>query len=266
MSSYLVAMMVGDFACVSGGADNIPIRVCSIPENKEYLGYALTSAEHILHFYDNYYAIPYPFKKLDIIAFPDFSAGAMENTAAITYRESLLVLDDKNASVDQRKTVVDVLAHEMAHQWFGDLVTMQWWNDIWLNEGFATWMSAKPGEAWHPEWGRDLDEIQETIGALGTDSVASIRPIHADASTPGEIAALFDGVAYGKAGSVLRMIEAYVGPEDFRKGVNNYLAAHAYGNATAKDFWNQMAATSEKPVDESWRASRSSREHRWLRW
>ena len=249
MSSYLVAMMVGDFACIQGGADGIPIRVCAVPEKKDLLSYALLSAENILKFYDTYYQIKYPYQKLDIIAFPDFSAGAMENTAAITYRETLLTIDDKNASVDAHQAVVGVLAHEMAHMWFGDLVTMKWWDDIWLNEGFATWMSFKPIESWKPEWHSERNEIQETGGSLSTDSIASVRAIRAKAETPAEIGTLFDGIAYGKAASVLRMVEAYVGPEVFQKGANAYLEKHAYGNATAEDFWNQMAATSEKPVD-----------------
>jgi aminopeptidase N len=249
MSSYLVAMMVGDFACITGGADGIPIRICAVPEKKDLLSYALLSAENILKFYDAYFQTKYPFQKLDIIAFPDFSAGAMENIAAITYRETLLTIDDKNASVDAHQAVAGVLAHEMAHMWFGDLVTMKWWDDIWLNEGFATWMSYKPIEAWKPEWHEERNEIQETGGSLSTDSIASVRAVRARAETPAEIATLFDGIAYGKAASVLRMVEAYVGPEVFEKGANAYLEKHAYANATAEDFWNQMAATSEKPVD-----------------
>jgi puromycin-sensitive aminopeptidase len=249
MSTYLVAMMVGDFQCVQGGADGIPIRVCAVPEKKDLLGFALLSAENVLKFYDKYYDIKYPYGKLDVIAFPDFSAGAMENTAAITYREALLTIDDKAASVDAHQQVVGVLAHEMAHMWFGDLVTMKWWNDIWLNEGFATWMANKPIEAWKPEWHAQLFEIEETGGALGTDSIPSVRPIRAKAETPAEIQSLFDGIAYGKAASVLRMVEAYLRPETFRKGANAYLQKHAYGNATAEDFWSQMTATSGKPVD-----------------
>jgi aminopeptidase N len=249
MSSYLVAMMVGDFACITGAADGIPIRVCAVPEKKDLLSYALLSAENILKYYDTYFQIKYPFQKLDIIAFPDFSAGAMENIAAITYRETLLTIDDKNASVDAHQAVVGVLAHEMAHMWFGDLVTMKWWDDIWLNEGFATWMSHKPIKAWKPEWHAERGEIQETGGSLSTDSIASVRAIRAKAETPAEIANLFDGIAYGKSASVLRMVEAYVGPDVFQKGANAYLEKHAYANATAEDFWNQMAATSEKPVD-----------------
>jgi len=249
MSSYLVAMMVGDFACIQGSADEIPIRVCAVPEKKDLLSYALLSAENILKFYDTYFQIKYPYQKLDIIAFPDFSAGAMENVAAITYRETLLTIDDKNASVDAHQAVVGVLAHEMAHMWFGDLVTMKWWDDIWLNEGFATWMSFKPIKSWKPEWHFERNEIQETGGALSGDGIASVRPIRQKAETPAEIATLFDGVAYGKAASVLRMVEAYVGPDVFQKGANAYLEKHKYANASAEDFWNQMAATSEKPID-----------------
>jgi aminopeptidase N len=249
MSSYLVAMMVGDFQCLEGGVDGIPIRVCAVPEKKQLGAFALTAAENVMKYYDRYYYTKWPFEKLDMVAFPDFSAGAMENTAAITYRETALLLDEKTASLDARENVASVIAHEMAHQWFGDLVTMKWWDDIWLNEGFATWMSWKPLKAWHPEWQIQLDEIQETSGSLSTDSIASIRPIRQKAETPADIAALFDGIAYGKAASVLRAVEAYVGPDVFQKGVNAYLEKHAYGNATAEDFWNQIAATSGKPVD-----------------
>jgi aminopeptidase N len=249
MSTYLVAMLVGDFECLEGATDGIPIRVCAVPEKKNLGAYALTAAESILGFYNKYYAIKYPFQKLDIIALPDFAAGAMENTAAITYREPLLLIDDKTASVNSHRAVWGVLAHEMAHQWFGDLVTMKWWDNIWLNEGFATWMANKPVEAAKPEWHAELDEIQETTGALNGDGIASIRAIRSKADTPAEIANQFDGVAYGKAASVLRMIEAYVGPDVFRQGVNNYLQKHAYGNATAEDFWNAIAAASKKPVD-----------------
>lgn len=249
ISTYLVAMMVGDFVCREGSADNIPVRVCAVPEKAEFTGFALEAAQDILKYYDKYYSVKYPFQKLDIIAFPDFAAGAMENVAAITYRETLLIIDDRTASVDLHQAVADVLAHEMAHQWFGDLVTMKWWDDIWLNEGFATWMAWKPVEAVKPGWHEEQQEIQQTGGALSSDAIASVRPIRANAETPGDIQALFDGVAYGKAASVLRMVEAYVGPEVFQKGVNAYLEKHAYGNATAEDFWNQLTATSGKPVD-----------------
>ena len=249
MSSYLVAMLVGDFVCREGGVDGIPVRVCSLPEKAEMTGFALEASENILKFYNKYYSIKYPYGKLDHIVFPDFAAGAMENVGAITYRDALLLVDPKTASYDTKRLVASVIAHEMAHQWFGDLVTMRWWNDIWLNEGFATWMSWKPLEAWKPEWNAAQQEIGETQAALVSDSVASVRTIRANAESPADIQALFDGIAYGKAASVLRMLEAYVGPEEFQKGVNAYLEKHAYANATAEDFWNQITKTTGKPAD-----------------
>ena len=249
MSSYLVAMAVGDFQCTSGAADGIPIRVCATPDKKELTRVALESAQQILHFYDSYFAIKYPFGKLDILAVPDFAAGAMENTAAIFYRETDLLADAKSASVSTRKTVASVLAHEMAHQWFGDLVTMAWWDDIWLNEGFATWMANKPLAALHPEWEIAVDEAHENRNALGLDSLKSTRPIHADADTPAQIDEAFDAIAYEKGASVLRMVESFVGPEAFRRGINEYLSKHAYGNATSEDFSKSIAASSKQPVD-----------------
>ncbi len=248
MSSYLAAWAVGDFECESGEADGIPIRVCGTPDRKGMGGFALESAEHILHYYDQYFGIKYPYGKLDMLGLPDFAAGAMENTGLITYRDVLL-FSDKNTSYELRKTIAQVVAHEMAHQWFGDLVTMKWWDDIWLNEGFATWMTNKPLEQWKPEWNTQLDNVQEATQALRTDSLAATRPIRQPAETPSQIIELFDGIAYAKTASVLRMIESYVGPEDFRKGVNNYLAKHAYANATAEDFWTAIAQASHKPVD-----------------
>ena len=249
MSTYLVAMAVGDWKCSSGEQDGIPVRVCSTPDKVNLTGYALKSAQQILHFYNGYYGVKYPFHKLDVLAVPDFEAGAMENTAAIFYRESLLLIDDQHASVGAHQGVFDVLAHEMAHQWFGDLVTMAWWNDIWLNEGFATWMTYKPNEAVHPEWKGQIAETSQTANTLGIDSRKSTRAIRQQAETPDEINELFDAIAYQKAASVLRMVENFVGPEVFRKGVNAYLSQHAYANATAEDFWNAETAASGKPVD-----------------
>jgi aminopeptidase N len=250
MSSYLVAMAVGDFRCLEGSADHIPIRICATPDKTALGQIALDSAEHILTFYDRYYAIQYPFGKLDVLAVPDFAAGAMENTAAIFYRESDLLADSTSASVATRKNIASVLAHEMAHQWFGDLVTMQWWDDIWLNEGFATWMANHPLAAWKPEWNIPVDEELETQEALALDSLRATHPIHVPVETPGEIDSVFDTIVYEKGAAVLRMIEHYVGPDAFRDGVNAYLEAHAYGNATSADFWNAIARSSGKPVDQ----------------
>jgi aminopeptidase N len=249
MSTYLVALAVGDFKCLAGAADNIPIRVCGTPDKEPLSAAALRYAEEILKFYNQYYGIPYPFGKLDIVGVPDFEAGAMENTGAIFYRESLLFIDDKNSSVDSHQAVFEVLAHEMAHQWFGDLVTMKWWDNVWLNEGFATWMALKPSQALHPEWNANLDAVQATNTALALDALVNTHPIRAKAETPDEINALFDPISYEKAGAVLRMIESYVSPEVFRRGVNVYLRRFMYGNATAEDFWTALTAASGRPVD-----------------
>jgi puromycin-sensitive aminopeptidase len=249
MSSYLVAMAVGDFQCLDGAQDGVPIRICATPDKKELGHLALESAQQILKFYNGYFAIKYPYGKLDVVAVPDFAAGAMENTAAIFYRETDLLADAKTASVGTRKKIASILAHEMAHQWFGDLVTMKWWDDIWLNEGFATWMANHPLAAWKPEWNVAVDEATETQTALNLDSLQSTRPIHAKVETPGEIEEAFDAIAYEKGAAVLRMIESYVGAEPFRKGINAYLQAYANGNATSENFWTAIARSTDKPVD-----------------
>ena len=250
MSSYLAALVVGNFEYIEGETDGIPIRVYSTPGKKEMGKFALETAEHVLSYYDKYFNVKYPYGKLDLVGLPDFSAGAMENTGCITFREVLLQIDEKQGSVDLKKTIASVIAHEMAHQWFGDLVTMKWWDDIWLNEGFATWMSSKPIQAWKPEWNFNLDDVSNTGFTLNTDSLANTRPIHQAAETPAQIQELFDGIAYGKAASVLSMLEAYLGEKTFRAGVNAYIHKHEYANATAQDFWEAQAKTSKKPVDQ----------------
>ncbi len=249
MSTYLVAFLVGDFQCTSGAQDSVAIRVCATPDKVAFTPFGLDVAEYVLHYYNTYFGIPYPLKKLDLIALPDFEAGAMENFGAITYRETDLLLDPKTASLSAKKDVAGTIAHEMAHQWFGDLVTMQWWNNIWLNEGFATWMANKPIAAMHPDWNIDQDVAADMDNTLNIDAQPTTRAIRAKADTREEIEQMFDGISYGKASDVLLMVENYLGPETFRKGVHNYLAAHLYANATAEDFWNAQTATSHKPVD-----------------
>src|SRR5271170_8012888 len=249
MSTYLVAFLVGDFQCVSGESDGVPIRACATPDKVDQGQFSLSAAEFILHYYDTYFGIKYPMPKLDMIAIPDFEAGAMENFGAITYRETAMLIDDKTASVDSKKNVALVVAHEMAHQWFGDMVTMQWWDNIWLNEGFATWMENKPTAAWHPEWNVPQDVAADLGNTLNLDAARTTRTIRATADTPEEINEMFDGISYGKAGAVLNMVENYLGKETFRQGVHNYLAAHLFANATAEAFWNAQTENSHKPVD-----------------
>jgi aminopeptidase N len=249
VSTYLVALMVGDFQCRSGSSDGTVIRICSTPDKAARTGFALEAAQQQIAFYNRYFGIKYPFGKLDIIGIPDFAAGAMENAGAITFRERLLLVDPAGSSQESKKRVADVLAHEIAHQWFGNLVTMAWWDDIWLNEGFASWMEHKPLAAWRPEWHVEIDEALATQAALDLDTLHSTRAIRTQASTPAEINELFDGIAYDKTAAVLRMVEAYVGADAFRAGVQSYLKKHAYGNATGEDFWSELTRVTGRPVD-----------------
>lgn len=249
MSSYLVAFVIGNFEYIEGSADGIPIRVFTSPGKKALSGFALETAENVLRYYNRYFGIRYPFGKVDMVALSDFGPGAMENTGCITYREAFILLDAKHAGLERKKFIGSVIAHEMAHQWFGDLVTMQWWDDIWLNEGFASWMSSKPIEAWHPEWHIELNDVNDTVRAMDRDSLENTHPIHQEAQTPAEILELADLITYDKTSAVLRMLESYLGEDVFRAGVNSYLKQHAYANANAADFWNALAVASKKPVD-----------------
>ncbi len=249
MSTYLVAFLVGDFVCTSGESDGVPIRACATPDKLAMTPYAVEAAKFVLHYYDTYFGIKYPMPKLDMIAIPDFEAGAMENFGAITYRETDFLIDARTASDRQKQTVAEVVAHEMAHQWFGDMVTMEWWNNLWLNEGFATWMEDKPVAAWHPEWNIPEQVAARMNGTLDLDAARITRTIRAEANTPDQINEMFDGITYYKGGAVLGMVENYLGEEVFRQGVHNYLQAHLFANATAEDFWTAQTANSHKPVD-----------------
>jgi aminopeptidase N/puromycin-sensitive aminopeptidase len=250
MSTYLVALAVGDWQCLERTVDEVHIRVCAEPGNKQYGQFALEAAAQSIHFYNRWYGIKYPFEKLDMVAIPDYEWGGMENTASIFYRDSALLMDEATASVFSKRGHAIVVAHEIAHQWFGDLVTAGWWDDIWLNEGFASWMERKPIMAWHPEWHMDEDEAASAQQVIGQDSLGAARAIHGDPHTSAEIKEMFDGITYEKGAAVLGMLESYVGPEAFRQGVNAYLEAHANGNATSEDFWQAVAKVSGKPVDQ----------------
>ena len=249
MSTYLVAFLVGDFECNKGKSDGTPIRVCATPDKKNLTKFALEEAKKTLHYYNDYFGIKYPMPKLDMIAIPDFEAGAMENFGCITYRETGLLVDEKTGSVDAKKNVLTDVTHEMAHQWFGDMVTMQWWDNLWLNEGFATWMEGKVAQRLHPEWAFSQDGAQSLDAVLTSDARASTRTIRAVADTPAQITEMFDGITYEKGGAVIGMVEHFLGEETFRQGVHNYLQAHLYANATAEDFWNAQTAASHQPVD-----------------
>jgi aminopeptidase N len=250
MSTYLVAMLVGDFVCRDGRSDGTAIRVCTTPDKIGQAGFALQAAEHQLAFFNDYFGIKYPFGKLDIIGVPDFAAGAMENAGAITFRERALLVDEASASIAQRRTVASIVAHEIAHQWFGNLVTMKWWDDIWLNEGFATWAANKPLAVWRPDWKMQESVAEELQVALGLDTLSSTRAIRTKVETPDEINEVFDPIAYEKTGSVLAMLEAYVGPEAFRRGVSSYLKRYSYSNAAGEDFWAEMTRVTGRPIDQ----------------
>jgi puromycin-sensitive aminopeptidase len=246
MSTYLVALAIGDFACEEGMSDGILIRVCTVP-GKQHLGrFALAMAQHFLHWYNEWFAVRYPFGKLDMLAIPDYEWGGMENTASIFYKERALLLDAPHASVESRRGVAGMVAHEVAHQWFGDLVTMGWWDDVWLNEGFATWMARKALQDWDPSWDQQVESARSTAAVLSADSLGSTRAIRSQAETPAEIKQMFDGISYEKGAAVLTMLEGYLGPEAFRAGVNAYITRYQNGSAKAEDLWQELAKISGK--------------------
>jgi aminopeptidase N/puromycin-sensitive aminopeptidase len=254
MSTYLVAWLVGDFKCTEGKSDGVPIRACATPDKVQLTKFALDTAKWTLHYYDKYFGIKYPMAKLDMVAIPDFEAGAMENFGCITYRETEMLVDEKNGAVPAKREVAETVAHEMAHQWFGDLVTPVWWDNLWLNEGFATWMESKAAAKWHPKWDFDQDAAADMNGTMDEDAGRTTRAVRAQAETPAEINEMFDDIAYGKAGAVIGMVENWEGEEVFRRGVHEYLAGHLYGNATAEDFWGAQAKASGLPVDKVMRS------------
>ncbi|HZS36449.1 MAG TPA: M1 family metallopeptidase, partial [Polyangia bacterium] len=250
MSTYLVALAVGpliEARAITVGKTTI--RVLSTPGHQKLAGFALDSAAAILPRLEAYFGIPYPYGKLDLVGVPDFAAGAMENAGAIFFRESTLLVDPERSSVEQRRNVAATIAHEMAHQWFGDLVTMQWWDDLWLNEAFASWMETRVLAELRPDWGMWLEFERWKSYALGIDALASTHPIHTPVGSPEEANEQFDGITYSKGAAVLRMLELFLGEESFRRGVSRYLAEHRESNAGAGDLWRALAAESKQPVD-----------------
>jgi puromycin-sensitive aminopeptidase len=257
MSTYLLAFIIGDLAHIEQYADNGTLmRIWTTRGNETQGEFALETSVNLLTFFNEYFGIPYPLPKMDHIALPDFAAGAMENWGAITYREAALLVDPKNTSASTKQRVASIISHEMAHMWFGDLVTMDWWNDLWLNESFASWMGDKAVDAIHPEWEVWTEFLNADTGsAFSLDSLKNSHPIEQEVNNPDEIGALFDAISYSKGGSVLRMLEDYLGAKDFRKGINLYLTKHSYQNAQTQDLWNSLAEVSGKPVSkimDSW--------------
>ena len=252
MSTYLVAFVVGPFEATEPvDVDGVPLRIVA-PEGKKHLtGYALECSRFCLEYLAAYYGIPYPGDKVDMVAIPDFAFGAMENLGCITYRESALLLDEATATSSEKMRVLDVIGHELAHMWFGDLVTMKWWNGIWLNEAFATFMEMKATDAHRPDWKRWLEfAAVERPWAFKVDELAGTRPVEFEVRSPEDAEGMFDALTYGKGSAVLRMMEQYIGEERFRTGVGTYLRDHAYANTETADLWHSLDEASGRPVGE----------------
>jgi len=254
MSTYLFFLGVGRFEEAkkrSKGVDFIAASRAGLATSTKF---ALGEASAILNEYGNYFAIPYPLPKLHLIALPEYRAGAMENWGAITFREALLLADSASSTSD-RRGVSHVVAHEIAHQWFGDLVTMKWWDDLWLNESFATFMDHKILEDLHPEWDNWREFLRgSTFPALNADALSDTHAIETKVKKVEEIEGIFGAIVYGKGASVLRMIESYVGESEFRKGISNYLSRFRYSNAEGADLWNSLGKASGLPVSRLARA------------
>ena len=249
MSTYLVAFVVGKLeATETVDVDGVPLRVVCTPGKRHLAHFALDIAAFALRFYADYFNIPYPGEKVDLVAIPDFAAGAMENLGCITFRDTALLVDETEAARTELERVADVIAHELAHMWFGDLVTMRWWEGIWLNEAFATFMETLCVDAFRPSWDRWVGFAPAREAALAVDSLHSTRPIEYPVGPPKEAEGMFDVLTYEKGCGVLRMLEQHIGPDVFRDGVRTYLKAHAYGNTVTADLWDALEDASGAPV------------------
>ncbi|WP_393971135.1 M1 family metallopeptidase [Oxyplasma meridianum] len=255
MSTYLLYMGVAKFTQFSRKFHDMEIILAGPKGTLGEPDKPIKFAEESVRYYEDYFGIKYALPKMHLISVPEFGAGAMENWGAITFREVLLLVNS-NTSTSTMRRIGEVIAHEIAHQWFGDLVTMKWWNDLWLNESFATFMAFKVMDHDHPEWDMWGDFLlSETTGAMMGDSLEQSHPIDADVKDPNDVAQIFDEISYGKGASILRMIEAYVGQENFRKGISRYLREHSYGNAKGSDLWTAIekeSRTSVTSVMEAW--------------
>jgi aminopeptidase N len=248
MSSYLIVFCAGELDAIYGEADGVKINVVTVKGKAETGRYALESAEKILKYYNEYFGEKYPLPKLDLIAVLSGNFGAMENWGGITFDESVLLFDPAKSSESTKQSIFAVIAHEMAHQWFGDLVTMAWWDNLWLNEGFASWMGTKCSDHFNPQWHIWLRSNADKQSAMTTDALSATHPIQQPVKTESEAASAFDEITYQKGQSFLRMLESYLGEEDFRAGIRSYIQAHRLSNSTTADLWNALAQSSRKPV------------------
>lgn len=250
MSTYLLAFVIGDLTHIEKeAASGTRVGVWTTRGKEDQGRFALDTSVKLLSFFNDYFGIPYPLQKLDHIAIPDFAAGAMENWGAVTYRETALLVDPQNSSAGTRQRVAEVVAHEMAHMWFGDLVTMRWWDDLWLNESFASWMGTKAVDWLFPEWQMWTQFVNmDTNRALSLDGLKNSHPIEQEVKDPAEVSQLFDAISYSKGASVIRMLEQFLTPEVFRQGINRYLSGHQYQNAQTADLWSALEDASRQPV------------------
>lgn len=249
MSTYLVAFVVGPLVATDPvDVGGVPLRLIHVPGKEHLTDFGLEVAAFGLAWFQQYYGIPYPSDKVDLLALPDFAAGAMENLGCITFRENLLLVDPDSATQVERQLVADVVTHELAHMWFGDLVTMRWWNGIWLNEAFATFMEVAACDAFRPAWKRWTSFGLERSAAFDVDALASTRPVEFEVRSPADSEGMFDVLTYQKGGALLRMLEQYLGPEAFRLGVSSYLRKHAYGSTETSDLWDALEEATGEPV------------------
>jgi len=248
MASYLVVLVAGELEEISGEADGVKIRVITTEGKREQGRYALAATEELLKYYDDYFGIKYPLPKLDQIAIPGGFSGAMENWGGITYNESVLLYDPKTSSEQTKRDIYVDVAHEMSHQWFGNLVTTAWWNNLWLNEGFATWMEVKATDHFNPDWQMWLGADSDKSAVMMGDAHHTTHPIQQAVDNESEADDAFDSITYEKGGAILRMLEDYLGPESFRNGIHRYLSAHLYSNATTADLWTALERESGQPI------------------
>ncbi len=249
MSTYLVAFVIGRLeATAPTMVGRAPLRLWCVPGKTHLAKFGQEIASFSLEFFEDYYGLPYPGDKLDLLAIPDFASGAMENLGAITFRETALLVDAQAATHAELERIADVVAHENAHMWFGDLVTMSWWNGLWLNEAFATFAEMLAVDAWKPQWQRWTTFGVSRAVAMLVDGLHSSRPIEYPVRAPKDADAMFDTLTYEKGASVLRMLEQYLGPDVFRNGIRDYLKRHAYGNADTKDLWVSLGRAAKQPV------------------